>query len=315
MAFESLSTPFEYHRHFNRFLKESSSPVDNYPEMQRVPRRFTYQFLFTLLFLGFFGSLFAQTAENSVLRPALPRELTLNDHMFILDLQDSVAPRVLEDRKEIVFTYRPDVGATLIRDQGYQNQPNMSPRGPGRVSIAFGHEQFRILYPMDRSPNGVFFFYFDYNRSFQEQFRVLEYRFIVDGVWMEDPRNPSVRSLLSGLGISQVALPAPSVLPETAPLLTPAANGIPGRTVRFVYETLPGQALYLSGSFNAWDPYLYRMRERADTPGLYELTIHLPPGEYHYQFTANGRRTLDPLNGMFGTDRNGVVYSRFMVPQ
>ncbi len=258
--------------------------------------------------------LFVGFGATAQVRSALPRELTIEDHLFILDLKEASPPRVLEQRKEIVFTYLPAISRTLVREQGYQNQLNLRENAPMRVSIAFGHEQFRTLYPMDRSPAGVYFFYFSYTRDFLEQHRSLEYRFVVNGVWMEDPSNPQFRSTVAGTRISQISLPESSLVPDSSPLVLERIEGRQGRVVRFVYQGPTGKDIYVAGSFNAWDPYLHKMTERHTSPGLYELVLHLPPGTHHYHFVSSGQRALDPLNMQVGSNSEGIVYSRFTVP-
>lgn len=258
----------------------------------------------------------AQTRVVSADRSALPRDLTLEDHLFIMNLDRASAPQVLPQRREIVFTYAPPQSRIqVIREQGYSNQLNLRDRGPIQVFIAFGHEQFRILRPMDRSPQGIFFYYFDYDRAFLLENRQLDYRFVVDGVWMEDSENPMSRSLLNGVRLSTVLLPEPPLIPESSPQIDPAPPGVAGRNVRFFFQGQSGRTIHLAGTFNAWDPFLHRMQERADMPGLYEITLQLPPGEYHYHFVSQGRAAPDPLNGLFGTTREGVVHSRLVVPR
>jgi len=272
--------------------------------------------LLSTLFSLLPSTVIAQARTLSSDRSALPRDLTLEDHLFIMNLNRATAPQILEQRREIVFTYAPPQSRVqLIREQGYSNQLNLRDRGPTQVFIAFGHEQFRILRPMDKSPEGIFFYYLDYDRNFLREHRQLEYRFVVDGVWLEDPENPRTMTLLNGVRLSTLLLPEPPLIPETSPQLDPAPPGVAGRSVRFFFQGQSGRTIHLAGTFNAWDPFLHRMQERLDVPGLYEITLHLPPGEYHYHFVSQGRAAPDPLNGMFGTSREGVVHSRFVVPR
>lgn len=243
----------------------------------------------------------------------MPKDLSIEQHLYILEIQSASAPVLEETRKEVIFTFSPQSNQQLVLAQGYQNQSSLSLTNPHRVFIAFGHEQYRVLHPMDRSPHGVYFYFFQYNRTFQEDHDSLEYRYVVDGVWMADPLNSMARSLLSGVQISRFILPQLGPLPEQAPLQYPATPGLKGKNVRFVYEAPSGKDIYLSGSFNGWDPFLYRFRERLDAPGVYELTIHLNPGVHHYQFVSEGQRHLDPLNPNYGRNPEGVVYSRLEV--
>jgi hypothetical protein len=62
----------------------------------------------------------------------------------------------------------------------------------------------------------------------------------------------------------------------------------------------------VAGSFNAWDPFIHELYEIA--PGVYELSLQLPPGEYHYVFVYRGNRVPDPLNRqlLYGADGRPV---------
>jgi hypothetical protein len=110
---------------------------------------------------------------------------------------------------------------------------------------------------------------------------VLEYRLIADGLWIADPFNGESRlDTSSGATNSLVYLdPGPA---ETGGAHAPENDG----RVRFRYNAEPGYAVYLTGSFNNWDPFMYEMRE--ETPGAYTLALGLPPGTYQYVFFDRG---------------------------
>lgn len=246
---------------------------------------------------------------------AQPSNPGSEDHLRILALSDSGAPLVLKDRREILFTYKSSPVLDTMRRQGYENQLQVAVSGHRQVAVAFGHEQYRYLHAMTRSPEGVYFYYFGYSEGFLERERTLEYRFVVDGVWMEDPRNPQKKRMASGASISLVPLPDPPLFPEQTPILGPAAPGLSGKTVRFILEAQSNLDIYVAGTFNSWDPFLHKMVERWDIPGVYELSIHLPPGTYFYNFSSGGKAILDPRNDRYGTSAQGIVYSRLVVPQ
>ncbi|MDR1470680.1 MAG: glycogen-binding domain-containing protein [Spirochaetaceae bacterium] len=114
----------------------------------------------------------------------------------------------------------------------------------------------------------------------------LEYRLIADGLWIADPLNSESRlDTSSGVKNSLVYLDRGpnSAFVEEARKTKEAAND--GR-VRFRYDAEPGSAVYLTGSFNNWDPFMYEMREEA--PGAYTLALGLPPGTYQYVFFDRG---------------------------
>ncbi|MDR1230850.1 MAG: glycogen-binding domain-containing protein [Spirochaetaceae bacterium] len=116
---------------------------------------------------------------------------------------------------------------------------------------------------------------------------ILEYRFIADGLWIADPLNRVSRlDTASGVRNSLVYLdPVPS-----AQTMDEAGDG----RVRFRYRTEPGDAVYLAGNFNNWDPFMYEMSE--ETPGNYTLALGLPAGTYHYVFFQRGEFRHDLAN-------------------
>jgi hypothetical protein len=122
----------------------------------------------------------------------------------------------------------------------------------------------------------------------------LEYRLIINGLWTVDPQNTKeVFDKRSGIRRSVLDLPKRGVLPASFTIssgVQPAA----GKPVNFLYKTNPGEEVFLAGSFNGWDPFMYTMTET--TPGVYTFALNLPRGTYQYVFFCRGERIPDPLN-------------------
>jgi hypothetical protein len=116
---------------------------------------------------------------------------------------------------------------------------------------------------------------------------LLEYRLIVDGLWIADPLNNTSRlDAASGIQNSLVHLN-----PEPAKQMVEAKeDGL----IHFRWQTEPGEAVFLTGSFNNWDPFMYLMDE--DTPGCYRLSLALPAGTYQYAFFYQGKYYNDLSN-------------------
>ena len=87
---------------------------------------------------------------------------------------------------------------------------------------------------------------------------------------------------------------------------------IQGQRIRF--SELTDTSIYLAGSFNNFDPFLYRLRQSEDKPSELTLTLNLPPGTHYYYFVINGRRFLDPLNPNRSVRTGERRVSRFSVP-
>jgi hypothetical protein len=113
---------------------------------------------------------------------------------------------------------------------------------------------------------------------------VLEYRLIADGLWITDPLNDESRfDISSGVKNSLVYLDPDSSPAQEAETAKTTGND---ERIRFHYNADSGSTVYLAGSFNNWDPFMYEMRE--ESPGTYTLALGLPPGTYQYVFFDRG---------------------------
>jgi len=191
-----------------------------------------------------------------------------------------------------------------------------------RVGVAFAHENFANLYwfrpltiPQDRLNNqfdplissGT---YMDSGIQFHvyripANFRELEYRLVINGLWTVDPLNPQTRrDPVSGLTLSVLSLPNRPVPPN--PL-----NGLP-EGLNFSFRGPPGELVTVAGNFNGWDPFMYQLKEYPE--GVYSITIPLPPGTYQYVFYHRGQRYVDPHNPRRIYTREGSAASEIVVP-
>jgi hypothetical protein len=228
------------------------------------------------------------------------------DHL--LSLRKPQAPLVLSDG--VIFT-----AASKFR----------------RVGIAFAHENYgkiywfhKLMIPKDhitkkeaKSKNeidryrdsGILFFAYTVPQELIAKSHELDYRLIIDGLWTVDPLNPDYRiNQISGISQSIVDISSMKDVPaEPEKTPEPEINGsIEGDNVTFNYRSAPGEAVYVAGSFNSWDPFMYQMREAS--PGNYSLSISLPPGHYQYVFFHGGERIPDPGNGnrLYSADDKAV---------
>ena len=190
-----------------------------------------------------------------------------------------------------------------------------------RVGISFAHEGYARVYwfrqlmiPKDSSelflnnkrikgvePNidsGIMF----HIETIPADLSYLDYRLIIDGLWTADPSNPISVTGPSGIIESRVPLPE-----KPKPHLDTVQPG----TYRFVYRSNPGESVTVGGSFNNWDPFMYELRETS--PGLYTLTLPLPPGRFQYVFFHRGEQVPDPENAGRRYNREGKFVSEGIV--
>ncbi|MDR2964412.1 MAG: isoamylase [Treponema sp.] len=192
-----------------------------------------------------------------------------------------------------------------------------------RVGVAFAHESFstvywftKLLVPQDRinpvilpgqkfpdpfKDSGIQFYIY----TVPEQMNDLEYRLIINGLWTTDPSNSNVRKdPSSGLSMSVINLPPRAIN------LNPA-RGLP-EGLHFTFKGPPGETVTVAGSFNAWDPFMFELKE--GPAGTYTLTLPLPPGTYQYVFFHRGQRLLDVNNGRRAYLRDGSAVSEVIIP-
>ena len=203
-------------------------------------------------------------------------------HLKISELDSSGAPQLF--KRDILFTYTED---RFIRF----------------VGIAFEHESFTKIHPLIKNANNIFFIIY----SPPPENTYLTYKYIVDGLWIQDPKNNQYKQIDHEIKLSQITIPKQESVFIESPLID--ENGY----VKFIYKGSTDKNIFLSGSFNRWDPFMHRMEEDLSLPGYYSLTLKIGKGEYLYYYIINGSIITDPdnPNKAVGPDDNNV--SRFVI--
>ncbi|WP_299547645.1 hypothetical protein [Seonamhaeicola sp.] len=119
---------------------------------------------------------------------------------------------------------------------------------------------------------------------------VYQYRFIVDGHWMEDPHNPNKTPNEYGEYNSVI-----DIKEYTAFKLRGYTNA---------------KKVILAGSFNDWNEHKYEMR-KMDYGWKY--VVPLSGGKHHYKFIVDGKWITDPNNDVREYDGKGNINSVCMV--
>jgi 1,4-alpha-glucan branching enzyme len=207
-------------------------------------------------------------------------DVNISLHLRVGELRRAVQPEI--HGNDILFTY-------------------WAPHMIRFVGIAFGKEEYSVIHPFSRNSQGVFVFALPRNTTDSE----IEYRLVVDGLWMSDPTNPSYRLDAYGQKISILRVPPLDDRYDPTPRFHRDGR------ITFLYYGPPGRMVSLAGSFNGWDPFMYRLTET--TPGPYTITLTLPPGDYYYCFVSDGLRIPDPQNPLKGFLPGGVVVSAVSV--
>ena len=206
--------------------------------------------------------------------------VTVQLHFAITEAFKAAPPAVIDDH--LVLTYK---GSRNYRF----------------VGAAFKHEDFKIIHPFFVNSNGVYILTY----PLEEGTSNLEYRLVVDGLWMTDPENRNINTDPDGIRLSSFMVPQKEGPPES-PRITDSQ-------ITFQYFGAVGQKVYIYGDFNTWDPYMYRMTENPGT-GAYSRSLRLSPGTYRYRYIVDGTSLPDPLNDEKILDIFGKTASVFAVP-
>jgi len=205
--------------------------------------------------------------------------VTVRLHFAITEAVEASPPSIIDNH--LVLTYK---GARRYRF----------------VGAAFQHEDFKEIHPFYINTNGVYVLTY----PVEEGLKDLDYRLVVDGLWMTDPKNPAKSRGTGGISLSNFTIPEKAAPPESPQM----SNG----QASFTYNGIPGQRVYIYGDFNNWDPYMFRMRETGNT-GTYTYTLRAREGKYKYKFIVDGTSLPDPLNDSKTIDSFGETASVFTI--
>ncbi len=167
-----------------------------------------------------------------------------------------------------------------------------------RVGIAFQHEDYARIHSFKRNPQDVFVLPYNPPKGLER----LVYRFVVDGTWMADPKNPKRIETREDIDLSYFELPEEE---EEKYALQVGDSG----KVTFTFRSSEAHRVSVAGSFNRWDPYMYRMRRVPGKEDLFTITLDLPEGTHYYYFVVDGRKRVDPSNPNGVVSSNGATLS------
>jgi hypothetical protein len=118
----------------------------------------------------------------------------------------------------------------------------------------------------------------------------------------------------AGSASSMIATPAPVSFPATmpAPAKTTAQKieefyGVKqvGEEVVFAAKFESAKKVLLAGDFNGWQPVSTPLKN--DRPGVWRMSLPLPPGRYRYRFVVDGKWVTDPHNQYVEANQYGEL--------
>jgi hypothetical protein len=113
-----------------------------------------------------------------------------------------------------------------------------------------------------------------------------EYRFMVDGKWIDDPANP--------LFVYNRANHVSNAYLIIQPNYTFRLKAYPDAA-----------AVYLAGDFNDWTPNALKMKRVGDA---WTFNVHLSVGKHLYKFVVDGHWIKDPDNPLWEGNDNSVIW-------
>ncbi len=151
-----------------------------------------------------------------------------------------------------------------------------------------------------------------------------QYKFVVDGQWLEDAGNPRKEADPFGGNNSLLTVNADGSVAGGGAAAAPAASGSSsgGGTaaaadvnlkkagpqaveggVAFVYHSSDAGSVNLAGSMNGWSADSTPLKN--DGKGHWSVVVPLEAGEHQYKFVVDGNWTQDPANGQSVSDGYG----------
>ena len=147
----------------------------------------------------------------------------INLHLKITGLTEAAPPEVWRDH--LIMTSKPARQARF-------------------VGAAFSTDHYQKIYSYQKNEHGIYFLILPLPSE-----EIIDYRIIIDGIWIEDPENPNSVRDRNGLYLSRLTFPPQQRVRQLSPVLKDERG-----TVEFYIQTSPGKRVYLAGDFNRWGP-------------------------------------------------------------
>lgn len=167
------------------------------------------------------------------------------------------------------------------------------------AGAAFAHEDYRKVHTFFVNEHHVFILAV----PLPEGQATITYRLIIDGLWIADPVNSNSTKDRTGTKLSVFNIPYSKQI-QFGPIIS-------NNAVQFTFMSDYGKSVYISGSFNNWNPFLHKMEETM--PGVYTISLALKPGTHYYCFYENGEKRLDSENNnvAYNTENQQANYLTF----
>jgi 1,4-alpha-glucan branching enzyme len=150
---------------------------------------------------------------------------------------------------------------------------------------------------MLRSDNGVWYYFL----SSEGKEGNIEYKYLVDDIWITDPLNSD--RMDDGMG-SYISIAEPFIIGEGFQV-TYRITG--GNSVEFRIYNPHARFVSIVGDFNNWNPENDILTRGKD--GIWRLEKKLFPGVYRYKYVIDGDWVPDYYNSRSASDNTGEICS------
>jgi len=133
-----------------------------------------------------------------------------------------------------------------------------------------------------------------------------QYKFLVDGVWTNDPDNPKRVPDPYGGENSVLTIGKDDSKPTQKPSKTKESSGEKHK-IEFNYYNPSARQVYIAGDFNNWSPDQNPLE--SDDEGNWSIKLDLITGKYEYKFVVDGQWQPDPDNPRMAPDSYGGINS------
>lgn len=278
-----------------------------------------FKFIISIILILLSPSLYAQEKQSikeKIMNLVIPPITTTIDNTTNTALQDlSLYSTLAEVTKPIVpFLY----GQYFIFIHYDDTQKD-------RTFIAFEHEYYNELHRFVRLTNNKNVSVFILPQLYVNQ--NINYRMVINGIWMIDYNNPQSQIDSRGIQVSSVFIPMVNPL-----FLSPIVK-IDESTIRFYLylnsnklafrdtnfnvispQNITKQTVFLTGNFTNWDPFLLPMTPVENVDNLYYVDISLKEGTYYYYFQMGSTDILDPKNKQISKrNSSGTLVNSFEI--
>ena len=165
------------------------------------------------------------------------------------------------------------------------------------------HESDEVIERVARTLRGeAVAFAPDFDARVMERIREESRAIASPGLWSWMTRSRTIRvSPLAGLALAAglagvVALAARDEESGARPSVTGLTAEASERMMKFVFVNNSASSVAIVGDFNDWKEGGVPLRRVTEKEGVWEITIPLAPGRYHYTFVVDGTTWVaDPL--------------------